>query len=670
MTSPEEDGNSGEAPNGESSAPAPSARQRVVRLRVPRGARVHIQQHGAPVGFSSPQVLRGNNSHAAANASADPAAAVVAAGEEGAAFQAFSPQSSVGQAAPPPAGSAHAHPSAFRVHRMRFPPLEEGEMGQPTGQPVIPAFLRTQFRVRLPPLQVRPLPDTQQQLRVVDPNQAVPICTLCCEYLTTTNVRACQNQPACTSRFCESCVGRLRAATTNRNNSSTTSLTSVPCPTCRTPTSEFGVDSGLADWLAQTPPQHCRYATCPVVLSLDALTAHEADCPCQRVACRYGTVGCPWQGWRGHGMPHETHECRFAPLDILIQRQRQTQATLEYHLGHMVVQLQASRQHELALEHRMRQLERRLVQQEVKVANLLQASSPLDPAAVAIAEAARIQRMNPRTLAQWIHFAVLVALEPRLLTERADLCRRLATQYHVVPVTVLGALTALDMLCTMPSRRFSTQAFCGLVLCTTSVWLRRRKAPDHVPSHWLTLQWFLILTWYHHTDQCLTLWIWTLLSTGCAAWLDPSSSLYEWMRPSFLPWLVIVFGIRVNLLLLVHELLSLVEVKIFGRLVVVIGNSYTLIFWLGNFLHLLTAILPGTTTRSGGALLGQISLMIMVHATETVNVWLAKRLQSCPSRWLGLSTAFLGLLWMALLIVDTLYEPLEALLEAGLRWVA
>jgi hypothetical protein len=309
----------------------------------------------------------------------------------------------------------------------------------------------------------------------------------------------------------------------------------------------------------------------------------------------------------------------------------------------------------------MRQLERRLVQQEVRVANLLQASSPLDPATVAVAEAARIQRMNPRTLSQWIHFAVLAALEPGLLTKRADLCQRLARQYRVIPVTVLGALTALDMLWTIPSLRFSTEAFCGLVGCTTAVWFRHGKSPDRVPYLWLSLQWFLILGWFHHTDQCLTLWLWTLLSTGCTAWLDPLSSLGEWMLPSVLPWLVMVFGIRTSFLLSTDVIMTVV----FGSAVV--DNKY---FKLGILMYPLSAIALDATDKTGGALLLRMFLLIAVHATKTVNVWLAKRLRSYPSRWLGLSVAFLGLLWLALLIVDTLYEPLEEFLEAGLRQIA
>lgn len=267
---------------------------------------------------------------------------------------------------PPPGMNAQQAPPHHHHHQNQHPhhggrgsgPMMMMMMMPPPPPPPPP-------RVPVPPLEPQPLPDAQQSFKENynhgsnndynnnnNNRSSSPTitCTLCYESCLTAPHR-CPNT-ACVARFCGQCAERIMYATPPE----------VPtvCPACRTETNTaFMLDAALQEEWATKPGGSCKFAACHQSFdSFAELQEHQANCPAEEVTCRYRVVGCRWQGTRHEcTQQHDTTECHFRHFGVLVQRQLQTQATLEAHVAHLHLQLGAAHRDVMALQAAVQELQ-------------------------------------------------------------------------------------------------------------------------------------------------------------------------------------------------------------------------------------------------------------------------------------------------------------------------
>mmetsp|Transcript_3429 Transcript_3429/g.7112 ORF Transcript_3429/g.7112 Transcript_3429/m.7112 type:complete len:858 (-) Transcript_3429:508-3081(-) len=253
-----------------------------------------------------------------------------------------------------PVGS---QPSGGRV-RHRVVNLSAQQQGPGNGHPpvelyttTIPPAIPSVSPVRLEP---HVLPDSRQDLVETETtisNQDASNdadleefkCAICWEFMTKP-----QGHSGCTSRFCETCVERLREQVRVQNPPAR-----IRCPTCRQIITDFQVDSELSDRITQTHKIPCRFASCDAEpMSLSQVAQHEAVCQAVKVSCRYSRLGCDWTGPKRDLQSHEEDDCALAKVSGLVEQH----INLQNANNQLQARMQGSFQMQQVLQHQVQNL--------------------------------------------------------------------------------------------------------------------------------------------------------------------------------------------------------------------------------------------------------------------------------------------------------------------------
>ena len=526
--------------------------------------------------------------------------------------------------------------------------------------PPPPQASQTAQAVTVPPLEVKPLPDTQQQLDT-DVQQAalthVPTCAICWEFITA-HIHACPHNN-CTAHFCATCVQKL----SQRHK----------CPLCQQPAdNNFDRQTALEEHLQATvAPVPCRYAACSQLVSLADLHQHEQTCPAQRVTCAYQAMGCPWQGPRRDVDAHWNDDCRFYPLRVFIEQQRHWQALLQAQAAALSQQVAARHQHALWLEHRLVQTEERWRRTSTRLEQVQAQQQQQQQQQSTSPTIGRRLRFQPR-LIQLLRYGVTIWQRPACLQGRDDMLGLpMSGLFQTLPLGAVALCTALDMwyTCTFVLHTNSPWLSMALLLALPVVLPRSRQIPSAAVVHWLF--WCIVLWWYRHTDQCISIWF----STTCTVLLgtnllspraneeedDDTTPDQRHIYTAAVSWITVVYGIP--------STVGLLTVFVVGHFIIyLLGDSWNRLIWVT--ISLMTMFLEPwlKLPKDARALFGMFTVVTLL--LSKASVWWGQRLRQ-PGRssaWLARLMIMVIVICLSWSIADCLYTPLIFVWERYGGW--